>query len=246
MWHWLTSGIWADGVWWTLDKEAILTAGGQGTLISEPTKKVANGLLGFPSVHIIGWRVSLFAQTLLEIVPLMINGMRAKKVLSETVVDSTCSLFNWLFGQVGAHAKPVVSAWHGFRQQESFFQLHGNVVTSPFCGDWEGAEALAALPSLSDSSLFSSHLVHDFMVPGTSFVCCHPSVGWVVFYSRAHAACGGTRISLFWEAGRNSKLKQAGSGSQRTVFSTHFLMWTASQFYLMSKKRFPKFGTLSL
>lgn len=140
MWHRLTSGIWADGVWWTLDKEAILAAGGQGTLISELTKKVANRLLGFPSsVHIIGWRVSLFAQTSLEIVPLMINGMRAKKVSSETVVDSTCSLFNWLFGQVGAHANPVVSAWHGFRQQVSFsfFQLHGNVVTSPFCGDWE-------------------------------------------------------------------------------------------------------------
>lgn len=146
MWHRLTSGIWADGVWWTLDKEAIWAAGGQGTLISEPTKKVANRLLGFPSVHIVEWKVSLFAQTSLEIVPLMINGMRAKKVSSETVVDSTCSLFNWLFCQVGAHAKPVVSAWHGYRQQVSFsfFQLHGNVVTSPFYGDWEGAEALAA------------------------------------------------------------------------------------------------------
>lgn len=52
-------------------------------------------LLGFPSsVHIVGWRVSLFAQTSLEIVPLMINGMRAKKVSSETIVNSTCSLFN--------------------------------------------------------------------------------------------------------------------------------------------------------
>lgn len=50
---------------------------------------------GFPSsVHIVGWRVSLFAQTSLEIVPLMINGMRAKKVSSETVLNSTCSLFN--------------------------------------------------------------------------------------------------------------------------------------------------------
>lgn len=78
----------------------------------------------------------------------------------------------------------VVSAWHGYRQQVSFsfFQLHGNVVTSPFCGDWEGAEALAALPSLSDSSLFSSHLVHDFMVPGTSFVCFYPRVGWVMSF----------------------------------------------------------------
>lgn len=64
-----------------IGKEAVLSAGGQGTLISEPTKKVANRLLRFPSsVHIIEWRVSLFAQTSLEIVPLMINGMRAKKV----------------------------------------------------------------------------------------------------------------------------------------------------------------------
>lgn len=64
-----------------IGKEAVLAAGGQGTLISEPTKKVANRLLRFPSsVHIIEWRVSLFAQTSLEIVPLMINGMRAKKV----------------------------------------------------------------------------------------------------------------------------------------------------------------------
>lgn len=35
--------------------------------------------LGFPSsVHIPEWRVNLFAQTSLEIVPLMINEMRAK------------------------------------------------------------------------------------------------------------------------------------------------------------------------
>lgn len=39
---------------------------------------------------------------------------------------------------------------------------------------------------------------------------------------------------------RNSKLKQAGSGTQRTVFSTHFLILTASQSYLMFKKMFPK------
>lgn len=64
-----------------LDKEAILAAGREGTLISKPTRKVADRLLGFPSsVHIVEWRVSLFAQTSLEIVPLMINGMRAKKV----------------------------------------------------------------------------------------------------------------------------------------------------------------------
>lgn len=38
-----------------LDKEAILAAGREGTLISKPTKKVADRLLGFPSsVHIVG------------------------------------------------------------------------------------------------------------------------------------------------------------------------------------------------
>lgn len=49
--------------------------------MAKPTKKVADRLLEFPSsVHIVEWRVSLFAQSSLEIVPLMINGMRAKKV----------------------------------------------------------------------------------------------------------------------------------------------------------------------
>lgn len=62
-----------------LGQRAILAAGGQGTLILKPTKKVADRLLGFSSVHIVEWRVSLFAQTSLEIVP-PINGMRAKKV----------------------------------------------------------------------------------------------------------------------------------------------------------------------
>lgn len=38
------------------------------------------------------------------------------------------------------------------------------------------------------------------------------------------------------ESRRNSTLKQARSGTQRTSFSTHFLIVTASQFYLMSKK----------
>lgn len=76
---------------WT---KAILATEELSTLISKPTKKVANRLLGFPSsVHIVGWRVSLFAQTSLEIVPL-INRMRAKKVSLETIVNSTCSLFN--------------------------------------------------------------------------------------------------------------------------------------------------------
>lgn len=38
-----------------LDKEAILAAGREGTLISKPTRKVADRLLGFPSsVHIVG------------------------------------------------------------------------------------------------------------------------------------------------------------------------------------------------
>lgn len=64
-----------------MDKEAILATGREGTLMAKPTKKVADRLLEFPSsVHIVEWRVSLFAQSSLEIVPLMINGMRAKKV----------------------------------------------------------------------------------------------------------------------------------------------------------------------
>lgn len=129
----------------------------------------------------------------------------------------------------------LVSAWHEFRQKASF-SFFQNVVTSPFCGGREGAEALAALSS-QDSSLFSPHLLHDFMVPGTSFVCFHPRVGWAVS-SVAEPIQSAEELESHCnkESRRNSTLKQARSGTQRTSFSTHFLIVTASQFYLMSKK----------
>lgn len=46
------------------------------------------------------------------------------------------------------------------------------------------------------------------------------------------------RILLQWELTRNSRRKQAGSGTQRTAFS--ILISTSSHFYLKLKKMFPK------
>lgn len=89
----------------TLDKEAILAAVGQGTLIWKPTKKVADRLLGFPSVHIIEWRES-FCTNFTWNRATDDKWNESQKSLLETVVNSIYSLFNWLFCQVGAHAKP--------------------------------------------------------------------------------------------------------------------------------------------
>lgn len=66
-------------MWWTLDIKAILAAGGQGTVIWKPTKKVANRILEFPSLVHIAER-GVFAQSSLEIVWLMIMEWEPKEL----------------------------------------------------------------------------------------------------------------------------------------------------------------------
>lgn len=115
-------GHWTKMPFWLL--------GGQGTLIWKSAKKVANSL-GIPVFCAHHWMKRAFAQSSLEIVPLMTNGMRAKKLSWKFAVTEATSGSGW------AHTNPSgFLAWHGIWAAGTIFifQPHWNVGTSPCCG----------------------------------------------------------------------------------------------------------------
>ena len=83
---------------------------------------------------------------------------------------------------------------------------------------------------------FSPPLLHDFMVPGMSFVCFHPRIGWVVsFVAEPIQPVEEVESHCHKNLGGIPKRKQTGSGTRRTAFSTHFLILTA---YLLLPGKF--------